>query len=115
MITTQKDFFAEVSKKSGTTQKAVKEVYDAMIQTIIESANSETDSKTIIPEIGTLVVAYKAAYVGKNPKTGEAINVPESRRARIRIAPKFVENFKVDAKPVKKTTAKKISKKSIKK
>ena len=119
MITTQKDFFAEVSKKSGVTQKAVKEVYDAMIETILQSATTETDTKTIIPEIGTLVVAYKESYVGKNPKTGDPINVPESRRARIKIAPKFVEKFKIEAESKKtktvKASAKKVSKKTIKK
>ena len=107
MLTTQKDFFASVAKKADTTQKAVKDVYDAMVETIVESANSADSTKTVLPEIGTLIVTTKEAYVGKNPKTGEAINVAASRRARIRIAPKFTARFAVAA----KKTAKKVVKK----
>ena len=113
MITTQKDFFTEVAKKADTTQKAVHEVYDAMIETIVESANSADDTKTIIPEIGFLLVTPKEAYIGKNPKTGEKIQVEATRRTRVRIAPKFSERFLVaKAAPAKKAT---VAKKTVKK
>jgi len=113
MITTQKDFFTEVAKRANVTKKSVKDIYDAMIEVIVESANSADETRTIIPEIGNLVINTRDAYTGKNPKTGEAIEVPASRRARIRINPKFAANF-VEATPKKKNVVKK-AKKAIKK
>lgn len=37
-----------------------------------------------LPELGKLVIATRAARKGRNPKTGEPIDIPETRRVKFK-------------------------------
>ena len=117
MITKQDDFFKVVSKKSEMTNADVRKVYNAIVETLIESANSEDETRTVVPQIGTLIVKIKDAYTAKNPKNGEEVEVAASRRARIKINSKLTEAFNVEKKTEKKTSKKteKVDEKPVKK
>jgi DNA-binding protein HU-beta len=93
MITTQKEFFATIAKKSGKSQKEVKEIYTAIVDTIVESANTDDETSTILPLIGKVNVRIDSAKTARNPKTGEIVEVPAKRRARVRTFPAFQKNF----------------------
>ena len=89
MVTTQKEIFAQIADKTGFTQKDVKTIYSALVDVVKESANSAEESTTILPGIGKLIVYVKAPYTAKNPRTGQPIDMPASRRSRFRINPSF--------------------------
>jgi len=75
------DLINEVAKVVGTkkdAQKAVDCVFSA-----IKDALSKNESVTIIG-FGTFKVATRKARVGRNPRTGKEIKIPEKK------VPKFV-------------------------
>ncbi len=75
------DLINEVAKVIGTkkdAQKAVDCVFAA-----IKNALSKNESVTIIG-FGTFKVAKRKARVGRNPRTGKEIKIPEKK------VPKFV-------------------------
>jgi len=46
-------------------------------------ANGE---EVILPEIGKLQVVKRAARKGRNPRTGEALDIPEKRRVKFKLS-----------------------------
>ena len=47
-----------------------------------------------LPHIGKLYVKDTAARKGRNPKTGEAIDIPAGRKLAVSISKDFKESFK---------------------
>ena len=67
---------ADLSKVDAA--KAVESVFD----TIISSLRQGTDVRLV--GFGTFTVTNRAATTGRNPRTGEKINIPASRQAKFR-------------------------------
>ena len=75
-------FVKEVTNKiEGSTQKDIKIVVESVFETITEALVA--GDKVAIPGFGTFEVADRAARKGRNPQTGEEMDIPAS------IAPKF--------------------------
>jgi nucleoid DNA-binding protein len=64
------------------TQKQAKEAVDCMLQTITEALTAKENVQ--IAGFGTFKVSSRKARTGRNPKTGEAIQIPAAN------VPKFV-------------------------
>lgn len=47
-----------------------------------------------LPGIGKLVVKQTAARKGRNPKTGETLDIPASRKVVVNLGKEFKESFK---------------------
>jgi DNA-binding protein HU-beta len=67
---------ADLSKVDAT--KAVESVFE----TIISSLRQGIDVRLV--GFGTFTVTNRAATTGRNPRTGEKINIPASRQAKFR-------------------------------
>ncbi|MDJ0801809.1 MAG: HU family DNA-binding protein [Desulfobacterales bacterium] len=66
-----------LAEKEGISQKKAKRIIDAMFQTMAESlALSE---RVDIRGFGTFKVKQYEGYVGRNPKTGESVEVKQKK------------------------------------
>lgn len=71
-----------ISKKTGIQKKGVKDVL-AELSTL---AYQEAENSFTIPGIGKLVLVNRPARTGRNPRTGEAIQIPAKQVVKFRIA-----------------------------
>lgn len=73
---------AAISEKAGVNKKIVADVIAAQIAIITDTlANGEGVRLTGFATIG---VKDRAARLGKNPKTGESINIPANRKVTLK-------------------------------
>jgi nucleoid DNA-binding protein len=73
---------AAIAEKAGVPKKVVAEVISAQLAIITDTlANGESVKLT---GFATLSVKDSAARVGKNPKTGEPINIPAKRKVAVK-------------------------------
>lgn len=71
-----------IAKKTGVPKKTVHEVLAQMS----ELAYSEAPNTFTIPGIGKLVLVNREARTGRNPRTGETIQIPAKKVVKFRIA-----------------------------
>lgn len=71
------DLVKAVAAEAGETQKVVDVVISAIAKTVAEQCVSNNE-KILIPGLGTFSRKVNAARVGKNPKTGEPVNIKET-------------------------------------
>lgn len=74
---TKQDIINQIHANSDISKKTVERV----VQDFVEALRTELQSgnEVRIHEIGTFKFATRKAHTGRNPKTGEAIEVPEKR------------------------------------
>lgn len=71
-----------IAKKTGLPKKAVKQV----LVEVAELSYKEAQNTFTIPGIGKLVLVNRAARTGRNPRTGETIEIPAKKVVKFRIA-----------------------------
>lgn len=69
------DIIEKVAKEAHLTKKAAKEAVDATFDTI-NTALKKGD-KVVLSGFGTFIIRGRKARVGRNPKTGESIQLPQ--------------------------------------
>lgn len=69
------------------TKKLTEQVIEATFSAIKEGLLNE--NRFSFPGFGTFTVKERAARKGRNPRTGEAIDIPASRTVAFKPAPKF--------------------------
>jgi DNA-binding protein HU-beta len=74
------DLVRFVSQKAGVTQKAAGEAIEAVVEGI-SSALQQGDAVSLIG-FGSFKVVERSARAGRNPRTGEAIQIPASRAVK---------------------------------
>ena len=73
---------ASIAEKTGLTKKQAVEVLEQIAQLAYKNAkNSFT-----LPGLGKLVLVNRAARMGRNPATGETIQIPAKRVVKFRVA-----------------------------
>lgn len=72
---TKRDIVLKISERTGIKQIHVKEVVQQVFNSIFESLK---EGKTIeIRNFGVFKVKRRKSRIGRNPKTGEVVPVPE--------------------------------------
>lgn len=85
----KKDLIRDISESTGLTQGDVTKVIDAMPEAFRKEL---ADSKrATIPGIAILTVKTRKARIGRNPKTGEEINIPEKEVVAFKAAKGFFQ------------------------
>ena len=79
---TKSQIAATLAERPGITRKQASDFLDNLAQLACENAK---DSFTL-PGLGKLVVADRKARQGRNPATGEIINIPARRVVKFRIS-----------------------------
>ncbi len=74
--------FNRIAEKTGLKRTQVREVFEEMANL----AYKEARNGFTIPGIGKLVIVDRNARLGRNPATGEQIQIPAKRVLKFRIA-----------------------------
>jgi len=74
---TKNQLIEKVAKKSHLTKRAAQDAVNAVFNLIRD--NLTRGEKTIITGFGTFLVRSRAARRGRNPQTGQAIQIPAKK------------------------------------
>lgn len=81
MAKNRSELVAEVAEKAGTSQAAVNGVLDALFQ-VFESSVAQGE-KITIPGWMAIERTDRAARTGRNPQTGETIEIPAGHGVKL--------------------------------
>ncbi|MBN2206130.1 MAG: HU family DNA-binding protein [Candidatus Aminicenantes bacterium] len=73
---------AGVAEAAGISKKQAATAIDALVQMAYKNATNGFS----IPGLGKLVLMNRKARIGRNPATGEQINIPAKRVLKFRVA-----------------------------
>jgi len=73
---------ASIAEKHELTKKQAVEI----LETIAELAYKQAKNTFTLPGLGKLVLVNRAARIGRNPATGQPINIPAKRVVKFRVA-----------------------------
>ncbi len=73
---------AEIAAKSGLTKKAATEI----LEVIADLAYKNAKNTFTLPGLGKLVLVNRKARMGRNPATGETIQIKAKRVVKFRVA-----------------------------
>ena len=79
---TKSQIMKDLAEKTGLKKKEV----IAVVETLVAMAYKEAKNSFTIPGLGKLVVVNRKARIGRNPATGEQIQIPAKRVLKFRIA-----------------------------
>jgi len=82
MALTKSQIQATLAAKTGLAKKQVGEFFDQLAAL----AYKEAKNAFTIPGIGKLVLVNRAARIGRNPATGEQIQIPAKKVVKFRVA-----------------------------
>lgn len=71
-----------IAKQTGVPKKTVKQVLAEMV----ELSYKEAKNSFTIPGLGKLVLVDRAARTGRNPRTGETIEIPAKKVVKFRLS-----------------------------
>ena len=83
------ELISEVSEKVGITKKEVGNILDATTEVIRETLSK--GGKVTLVGFGTFWVLNRKARRGRNPQTGEEIQIPAKKRPKFRAGKKLRE------------------------
>ena len=69
----KQELISKIAEKVGISKKDATEALTALIATITDELKA--GEKIAIPSLGTFEVRERAARTGKNPRTGEAVEI----------------------------------------
>jgi len=81
---TKSEFLVKVADESKVAKKDVKKVLEAYTSVIV--AVLKKDKKVKLPGLGIFAVKHRAARIGRNPMTGEQIQIPAKKVVKFRVA-----------------------------
>lgn len=79
---TKSQIATEIATKNNLTKKTAVEI----LEFLAELAYKNAKNSFTIPGLGKLVLVNRKARVGRNPATGETINIPAKRVVKFRVA-----------------------------
>lgn len=79
---TKSQLASELAEKTGITKKSATAVLDE----IAEIAYREAENSFTFPGIGKLVLIQRKARKGRNPATGEEIDIPAKKDVKFRVS-----------------------------
>ncbi len=82
MAMTKSQIQAALAEKTGLTKKQVGQFFDEMAKL----AYKEAKNTFTLPGFGKLVLVNRAARIGRNPATGEQIQIPAKKVVKFRVA-----------------------------
>jgi DNA-binding protein HU-beta len=81
---TKSDLVRFVAEKMELTSKQTAAIFDLLAETAVQE--TKKNGEFTIPGIGKLVKAQRAARIGRNPQTGEAIKIKAKTAVKFRVA-----------------------------
>lgn len=84
------DLINEISKETGLTKTKSSEVIDSIVEAI--SSTLKKGEKVTLVGFGTFTTSKRNARKGRNPKTGEVIDIPGKTVARFKAGTELTKN-----------------------
>jgi len=82
------EFIKEIARRHLSTHKHAEEMLNSLIATIQDELKTDAmESK--VPGLGTFKLVTRAARSGRNPHTGEAMEIPEKMVLKFKAAKGF--------------------------
>ncbi|MDR0927056.1 MAG: HU family DNA-binding protein [Ignavibacteria bacterium] len=97
------ELISAIAEKTGSTKAAAEEALRATLDIFHESLVKGEDITLI--GFGTFSVDLRAARKGRNPQTGEEIDIAEKKVAKFKAGKALTEAINVPVKPAKKGKA----------
>ncbi len=82
MAMTKTQVYAALAERTGMQKKDVREVMDQLAELAYEEASDGFP----LPGLGKLVLVNRAARMGRNPATGEQIQIPAKKAVKFRVS-----------------------------
>jgi DNA-binding protein HU-beta len=79
---TKSQMLGRLAEKTGVSKKAASQFVDELVKL----AYKEAKNTFTIPGLGKLVLVDRKARIGRNPATGEQIQIPAKRVVKFRVA-----------------------------
>lgn len=86
---TQAQVINHFAEKTGLKRAQVKEFFDELAS--LAGQEVKANGEFVLPGFGRLVLSDRRAREGRNPQTGETIQIPAKTTLRFRIARSFNE------------------------
>jgi len=83
-VMTKTQLVSLIADKIELTKAAANAVLDLVAETAV--AETKKNGQFVIPGIGKLVKSQRNARMGRNPQTGEAIEIPAKTVVKFRVA-----------------------------
>lgn len=83
-VTTKSLLIGEICTKTGISKKDVEAVYEAFIEATKSALTG--GAQVNLPGFGILAVSERSARKGRNPATGEVIDIKASRSVRFKMS-----------------------------
>lgn len=87
---TLKHVAAELAEKHGMSKKETTELLESMVENFV--SHLKGGERVRIPGLGILEVKQMKARMGRNPQTGEAIQIPAKKKVAFRVAKDLKES-----------------------
>lgn len=81
---TKSEMFSALAEKTGMSKKDVASFFDHM--TDLAYREVKESGEFTVPGMGKLVKVHRAARTGRNPATGETIQIPAKTVVKFRVA-----------------------------
>lgn len=78
---------AQAVKHREISKAAINEISDALFETLTKGIKK--DKRFTYPGFGTFTIRNRKARKGRNPQTGETINIPASKTVGFRPSPEL--------------------------
>ena len=75
---------AHLAEKTGMSKKDVAGFWDVLVETAYNEVR--TSGELMLPGLGKLVKQHRKARMGRNPATGEEIQIPAKTVVKFRVA-----------------------------
>ena len=85
----------ELATKSEVSKKQAAVMLEALISTVTETLSD--GDQVVLPGFGTFSIGLRAARKGRNPKTGETIEIKASRVAKFKAGKGLKDAVQLDA------------------
>ena len=81
---TKSEMLVAIAEKAGMNKKEVKTLMEAFNDVVIDTLKKE--KKVKLPGLGIFAVKHRKARMGRNPMTGEQIQIPAKKVVKFRVA-----------------------------
>ena len=78
----KQDLITKVAESSGLSKADAGGAVEAVLESIVDAMKNGDDVRLV--GFGTFSVAARAASEGRNPRTGEKINIPASQQPKFK-------------------------------
>ena len=93
MLQTSKEFYTELSARTGYSQAECKRFWEATLDMVYDNCAKSDESSTLLPKLGKVIAKVYPMAVKRNPATDTKVVVPPTRRIRIKVFDSAVDRM----------------------